>query len=51
MTIENGSSAVDSVVPSLPLWQWAVRIVVVVVELILAYCCSAEGELFFYQGF
>ena len=39
------------VVDSLPLWQWTIRIVIVVVELILAYWCCIDGELFFYQGF
>ena len=48
MTIENASSAAS---PTLPAWQWVVRIVVIVIELILAYWCGIEGELFFYQGF
>ncbi len=51
MTMEKHSAAPVAVVPLIPLWQWPVRITIVVVELILAYWCGTQGELFFYQGF
>jgi len=51
MKTERVSSAPVAATPPIPLWQWPVRITIVVVELILAYWCANQGELFFYQGF
>ncbi len=51
MTLESHSSGPVAVIPAIPLWQWAMRISIVVIEMILAYWCSNQGELFFYQGF
>jgi hypothetical protein len=35
----------------IPVWQFALRLSVVVVELILVYWLGESGAQFFYQGF
>jgi len=51
MIMERHSATPVAATPTIPLWQWPVRITIVVVELILAYWCGNQGELFFYQEF
>jgi hypothetical protein len=48
MTITSGS---DSTNDTIPPWQFAVRLVWVVVQLSLVYALGATGAQFFYQGF
>jgi hypothetical protein len=35
----------------IPVWQFAVRLVLVIAQLLLAYWLGQSGVLFFYQGF
>lgn len=42
----------DWLVPAeLPAWRYAARLVLVVVQLVLAYCFAGQTNPFFYQAF
>ncbi len=41
----------DEAIEKLAWWQWAYRLIKIVLMIIAAYWLSRTGETFFYQGF
>ena len=37
--------------PGLPAWRYWLRLLVVALQLLLAYCLAEQNNPFFYQGF
>ena len=48
MTQDSDNVAADAPVP---LWQFVLRLLLVLAQLALVYCLAGPRDLFFYQGF